>query len=217
MKKMLLTAGLISASVMLLCGCSEGKGSSQSEADDTLSSTSETEEKTEVSAAKEVSDTLALYFSGYNNSEPEKIAEVLAPGAYLELMKENGEYDGLIEQISSNIEATGEYWAETFGENSAVESGIFTENEPLSSELLDCAEVYMLYMYDEYEYELDIEEGVEVEFEYSVTGDSDSMSGYQKACLVNVKDDGWKLITLDAESLSNFTDLDELKQAEAQE
>ena len=81
------------------------------------------------------------------------------------------------------------------------------KSDELSDEVLDAAEEY--FDYQAYDYDVDIDDievsdGYEykIEFEYKEDDEKDTIT--QNVCVVKVKGDGWKVITMDAEDLEYY-------------
>ncbi|MCM1231389.1 MAG: hypothetical protein NC489_14810 [Ruminococcus flavefaciens] len=202
MKKLL---AILSACVMISCTvCSCGEKNT-SEADDPYMLTTGTSQLDE-----SVISPITQYFKGFNEKEAETIIESYTPQVYLDEMKEKGVYENEVAVNNNDIEATYEMWEENYGENSSIEFVEEIYNAQLTQEYLDLAKKYFELAYYDLDSEIDIESGYEISYKYRITGDSSSNENTETACLVHIKDDGWKLIFCSSEVLMSYRSISDV-------
>ncbi len=76
----------------------------------------------------------------------------------------------------------------------------------LSSKELKAAEAYFEEQAEEYDVDddIDVKKGYEYKIKCKVKEDGDSETETEKICVVKVKGDGWKVISMDADSLKSY-------------
>lgn len=76
----------------------------------------------------------------------------------------------------------------------------------LSSKELKAAEAYFEEQAEEYDVDddIDVKKGYEYKIKCKVKKDGDSDTTTKKVCVVKVKGDGWKVISIDADSLKSY-------------
>lgn len=148
------------------------------------------------------------YFDGYNNNKPESAVMSFTPQICVEKMKENETYDELFQTAQSDITNTYEMWEANYGGNCSVQIVGNVIGTPMNGNQLICSANYLDMYYYDLDLDFKVEEGYAVDFKFSVTGDKDKLEGDQKACLVKLENDNWKLILADIETISLYNGAD---------
>lgn len=209
MKKLL---SIISVFVILsctLCSCAKDDNSSE---DNPLMLTVNTEE-----LDKSIIQPVFDYFDGFNNNNAELVMSSFTPQSCMNQMKEDGTYEDEIATTNNNIDATHEMWTENHGANPKIEFKEEINNTTLSKEYLDFAKKYFEMTYYDLNTDFEIEEGYEYSFKYTVTGDDNSEEGNETACIVRIKDDGWKLIFCSSAILLSYMGMSDESSTESSE
>ncbi len=201
MKKILTILSVCAVLSCTLCSCSKDKNSSE---DNPLMLTVNTEE-----LDKSIIQPVYDYFDGFNNNNPEPVISSFTPEVIISQMKENGTYENEISTTNNNIDTTHELWTENYGANPKIEFKEEISNTTLSKEYLDLAKKYFEMTYYDLNTDFEIEEGYEYSFKYTVTGDKNSEENNETACIVKIKDDGWKLIFCSSTMLLSYMADDE--------
>lgn len=195
MKKLLAVFSVCALLTCTLCSCSD-KDKTE---DNPLMLTIGTEQLDQ-SIIQPVYD----YFDGFNNDNAELVMTSFIPTAYIEAMKGSEIYENEVKGWQESIVDTHEMWTENHGENPVIEFKEETQNAKLTQPYLYAAKKYFAYTAYDIEAEIEIEEGYEFKFTYTVTGEESSEDGNETACIVKVKDDGWKLIFSSSEVLISY-------------
>lgn len=201
MKKQI-TIAIASALALMLWGCGEKESSSSSGEVSQIA----TEALSDTPVAAEVVQPFVDYFDGFNNGDPDKVIASITPQAFIDSLKEAEKYDELRTQTENDITATMDYWQQNFGEDTKASYVEEVSNRPLTEQQLFFAELCYKYTYADIKADFEIEDGYEVTFKYKTEGASDSSEGEETACFVKVKDDGWKMIAINAGLLNQYKD-----------
>lgn len=196
MKKLLTILSVCAVLSCTLCSCSKDENSSE---DNPLMLTVNTEE-----LDKSIIQPVYDYFDGFNNNNPEPVISSFTPEVIINQMKENGTYENEISTTNDNIDTTHEIWTENYGANPKIEFKEEISNTTLTKEYLDLAKKYFEMTYYDLNTDFEIEEGYEYSFKYVVTGDNNSEENQETACIVKIKDDGWKLIFCSSTMLLSY-------------
>ncbi len=196
MKKLLAVLSVCALLSCTFCSCS-GKDETE---DNPLMLTIGTEQLDET-----IIQPIYDYFEGFNNDNAELVMTSFIPTAYIEAMKEKEMYENEVTGWQENITATHEMWTESHGANPKITFKEETQNAKLTQPYLDIAKKYFAYTAYDLNAEIEIEEGYEIKFIYTVTGEDSSEDGNETACIVKVKDDGWKLIFSSSEALLSYS------------
>lgn len=159
--------------------------------------------------AAEVVQPFVDYFDGFNESDPDKVISSITPQVFIDSLKESGKYEELAAQTEGDINATIDYWTETYGKNPKASYVEEVSNKSLTEQQLGFAELCYKYTYYDIKADFEIEEGYEVIFKYKTEGDSDSVEAQETACFVKVKDDGWKMLAVTAGALNQYKDAED--------
>lgn len=197
MKKFLTLISICAAISCTLCSC--GSKNATDGGDNPLILTTNAT-KLDDSTIKPIND----YFDGLNQKNNEIFLSSFTPKVFINEMKEKETYERELSGTDNDIESTHAMWTETFGENSSIEFIEQVYNAPLSEGYLNLAKKYFEMTYYDLESDFEITEGYEISFKYKISGDKTSEESTETACLVNIKDDGWKLIFCSSEVLLSY-------------
>lgn len=200
MKKLRITA--VSAALCMtfgLFGCSEDAPEKEQSSQNTIPTNAVSSEP----VPQEVVEPFISYFKGFTENDAELVFRATTPDAYIESLKETKNYEGSIEEIASNIEATYKMWTENYGENVVASYDSEVSNKVLTQKQLDLAELCIEYYYYGIEPEIDVTEGYEVTFSYTIKGDTSSTTAEETACFVKIADQ-WVMITSPASALNSY-------------
>ncbi len=200
MKKSRITAVLAASTMALgLFGCSDNKAESSQSSEVIIPTNAVSSQP----VPEEVVEPFISYFKGYTENDPTLAFRAITPDAYIESLKETGNYDPSIEDMQADIEENYRLWTEAYGDNVVASYEGEVSNTVLTEEQLNLAQRCIEYYYYGIEPRIDVTEGYEVTFNYMIKGDTSSNSGEEKACFVKIADQ-WVMITSTAENLNYY-------------
>ncbi|MBR2283730.1 MAG: hypothetical protein IJ874_04830 [Ruminococcus sp.] len=174
----LLCAGLCCT---ILPGCSAGSSSVQS---------SSSESGLPAEALQAVTD----YFDGYNTADPLKVVQSYTPAAFLEAEKNSGSYDEYIAETAATIAEAVHYWEDVYGDGARVQLDEVVSASQLTQDSFQDIERYIKLDFFSEDYEISVVQGYEADIVYSVSGSELTESEEVGVCLVEIENDGWKMI-----------------------
>lgn len=216
MKKLLTTVFVLAVLACSVSSCGSGENSSAENSDSSVSdeiSYAETNEPTnppnDTGLPDEVIKPLLDYFKSYSDNDAELLLESTTPKFCLEWAKETDDiYNEAIESTKDTIASSIIIWQNNYGDDVVREFVEEVSNTTLTPEQLGYADMMMRYDYygiisDDFE----ITEGYEVTFTYSLSGSKKQQTEQEKACLINIKNEGWLLLEQNAASLNDYKDV----------
>lgn len=190
-----------------MCGCGE-KSAGENTAESPY-----TDKNGNVTA--EVVQPCVDYFDGLCNNNADKLISATIPLSYVNCFREKGTYDTIFSEMKDFIIAsTIQGLTETYGENPQITYTGEISNTPLSAEQLDWAELCYKTNYYDVETELNLTHGFEVNYSYKIQGAEKSEESQEIACFVKAEDDSWKMLSLTADNLAQYSQLEATQSAE---
>lgn len=184
--------------LLLMCGCSEKS------ADENNAKPRYTDDNGKV--VQEVIQPCIDYFDGLSNNDAEKLILATTPLSFVEGFKEKGSYDTIFSEMQDILIAeTIKSWTETYGANPQITFVEEISNTPLSAEQLDSAELCYKYNYYDIKTELNFTDGFEITYKYKIQGADNSTETEETACFLRGENDNWKMLSLTANALAQYS------------
>lgn len=149
------------------------------------------------------------YCIAMTKADPDALLDCMLPKEAVSAAKAAPDHDAVYDSGKKGLTAVQQGWVKSCGANPVMSLEEVKSSEKLDDTQLHAAESYLISASAEYgvkDLSPKITEGYETVLSLVITGAEYETTMENTCCMVNIDGDGWKIITSDADTLSNNAD-----------